>query len=134
MESKALASVLGLVENCGALKLEQVLQHCVTIECLSIFNVNGTMQKVQKSKLQEKLAMTPIPEPAVYTSIVYIGLIWHLAAPTTEGREKTDGTKYTWGDYAQNQVVCSVTRRHKNAERIICMNDPYDQKLHYQRQ
>ena len=67
MESKALASVLGFVENCGALKLEEVLQHCVTSQCLSIFNVNGTMWKVQKSKLQEKLTMTPIPNPAAYT-------------------------------------------------------------------
>ena len=38
MESKALASVLGLVENCGALKLEEVLQYCVTSEYLSIWN------------------------------------------------------------------------------------------------
>ncbi len=115
MESKALASILGLVENCGALNLEEVLQYCVTSECLSIFNANGTMRMVQKSKLLEKLTMTPIPEPAAYTS-----------APTTEDRGKADGTKYTWGDYAQ-KVVCSVTRRHKHVEQITCMNDPYDQ-------
>ena len=52
MERKALVSVLGLVETSGALKLEEVLQHCVTAECLSIFNVNGTIRKAQKSKLQ----------------------------------------------------------------------------------
>jgi hypothetical protein len=126
MESKAMASVLGLVKESGALKLEDVLQHCITVECLSIFNVNGTMQKVQKSKLQEKLTMTPIPEPDVYTSIVDMGLIWHLATPTTEDRGKGDGTKYTWGDYAE-KVVHSVLTRHKHAEQIICINDPYDE-------
>lgn len=126
MESKALASVLGLVENNGALKLEDVLQHRVTSECLPIFNVNGTMRKVQKSKLQEKLTMTPVPEPDVYTSIVDMGLIWHLATPTTEDREKGDGTRYSWGDYA-DKVVQTVFTRHKHAERIICINDKYYQ-------
>ena len=126
MESKAMASVLGLVEKSGALKLEEVLQHRLTGECLSIFNANGTMRKVQKSKLQEKLTMTPIPEPDVYTSIVDMGLIWRRAAPTTEDREKGDGTKYTWGDYAK-KLVHVVLTRHKHAERIICLNDPYDQ-------
>jgi len=66
MESKAMASALVLVENSGTLKLEDVLTHRVTGECLSIFNVNGSMRKVQKSKLQEKLAITPITEPDVY--------------------------------------------------------------------
>ncbi len=72
--------------------------------------------------------MTPIPEPDVYTSIVDMGLIWHLAAPTTEDREKGNDTKYTWGDYAE-KVVRSVPTRHRHAERIICINDPYDQKF-----
>ena len=116
------------MEQSRALKLEDVLQHRLTGECLSIFNVNGTMCKVQKSKLQEKLSMTAIPEPDVYTSIVDMGLIWRLAAPTTEDREKGDDTMYTWGDYPE-KVVRSVLARHKHAERIICMNDPYDQNF-----
>ena len=107
-------------------KIEDVLQHRLTEECLSIFNANGTMRKVQKSKLQEKLTMTAVEEPDVYTSIVDMGLIWHLAAPTPEDREKGDGAKYTSEDYAE-KVVCSVIKRHKHAERIICINDTYDQ-------
>lgn len=99
METKAMASVLDLIEERDSFKLEQVVQHRVTEESLSIFNTNGAMWKVQKSKLQEKLRMTPIPEPDTYTLIVDMGLIWRLAAPTTEDREKGDGTKYTWGDY-----------------------------------
>ncbi|KAG7171952.1 hypothetical protein Hamer_G000901 [Homarus americanus] len=85
------------------------------------------MWKLQKRKLQEKLTMTPIQEPDTYTSIVDMGLIWRLAAPTTEDREKGDSTKYTWGDY-RKKVVRTVLTRRKNAEQIICVNDPYDQR------
>ena len=63
METKVIASVLALVEKSGALKIEDVLQHRLIIECLSIFNANGTMRKVQKSKLQEKHTMTAVEEP-----------------------------------------------------------------------
>jgi len=66
MERKALASVLGLVETSGATQLEDVLQHCLTTESLSIFNVHGTICKEQKSKLREKLTITAIPVPNVY--------------------------------------------------------------------
>ena len=109
MESKAIASVLEIVEKSGSLKLEDILEHRVTDECLSIFNVNGTTRKVQKSKLQEKLTMTPIPEPNIYTSIIDMGLIWRLAAPTNEDREKGDGTKYTWRDFAEKVVQSVLT-------------------------
>ena len=128
MECKALASVLGLVEMSGALNLEDILQHRVTSECLAIFNVNGTMRKTQKSKLQQNLTSTVIPEPDVYTSIIDMGLIWRLTNPTTEDREKGDCTKFTWADYAE-KLVRSVLARHKHAERIICVNDSYDQKF-----
>jgi len=67
----------------------------------------------RKSKLQQKLTMTVIPEPDVYTSIIDMGLIWHLTTPTIEDREKGDGTKYTWGDYAE-QLVHFVLMRHKH--------------------
>ena len=86
------------------------------------------MRKTQKSKLQQKLTMTVIPEPDVYTSIIDMGLIWGLTTPTTEDREKGDGTKFTWGDYAE-KLVHSVLARHKHAERIICVNDSYDQNF-----
>ena len=69
--------------------------------------------------------MSSIPEPSLYTVIVDMSLIWHLAAPNIEEREKGDGTMYTWKDYA-DKVVESVLKRHKYAERIICLNDPYD--------
>ena len=125
MECKALSSVVSLIETSGALNLENVMCHRVTNECLSIFNANGTMRKVQKSKLQQKLSMNTIPEPDTYISIIDMGLIWHLATPTTEDREKMDGTKFTWGDFA-DKLVHFLLARHKHAEQIICVNDPYN--------
>ena len=88
MECKALDYVLWLVETSGALNLEDTLHHRVT-ECLAIFNVNGTMLKTQKSKLQQNLTLTIIPEPDAYTStfcFVDMGLIWRLTTPITEDR------------------------------------------------
>ena len=50
--------------------------------------------KFKKSK--QKRSMNTIPEPDTYISIIDMGLIWHLATPTTEDREKINGIKYTW--------------------------------------
>ena len=55
-----------------------------------------------------------------------MGLICRLTTRIIENREKGDGTKYTWGDYAE-KLVHFVLKRHKHAERIICVNDSYDQ-------
>jgi len=112
MERKALAQVLGLVETSGSLKVEEVLKHSVTFECLSIFNVNGTFRKAQKSKLQLKLTMNAMPELKVYTSIIDMGLIWRLITPSIEDREKGDGTKYTWGGEYEEKLVNFVLKRH----------------------
>ena len=55
MERDAMAAVVELVDSSGTLKLEDVMQHHVTPECLSIFNANGTFRKSQKSKLFAKI-------------------------------------------------------------------------------
>ena len=72
---------------------------------------------VQKSNLQQKLTRTVVPEPDVYMSIIDMGLVCCLTTPTIEDREKGDGTKYTWGDYAE-KLEHFVLTRHKHAERI----------------
>ena len=124
MERSALSAVVELVEISGGFELEDVLQHRVTEECLSIYNVNGTLRKTQKSKLMEAMTLNDKPEPVNYTAVIDMGLIWRLASPTTEDRQKPDGTTYTWGDYAQKLVELVITR-HKKAVRIICINDTY---------
>ena len=61
MENKAMAEVISLVEKCDVkLNLVQIIEYRITEECLSLFNTNRTMVKVQKSKLVEKLNLIPI--------------------------------------------------------------------------
>ena len=60
-----------------------------------------------------------------YIALVDMGLMWRLATPTKEDREKPDKTKYTWGDY-RDKLHDTVMRRHPNAETIILVNDPYN--------
>ena len=128
MERVALASVIELVDKSGALKLEDVLEHRVTEECLSIFNVNGTMRKTQKSKLLQTMNISVSPIPTSYTVIVDMGLIWRLSCPNKEDREKEDGSPFTWGDYAE-KLIKLILKRHESAERIICVNDNYSQRV-----
>ena len=64
MENKAMASVVNLVEASGLLSLSEVMKHCLTEECLPLFNTNGTFRKTQKSKLLEKLTQQPIKVPS----------------------------------------------------------------------
>ena len=125
MERGALAAIVDLVEISNLVDLTQIMKHRITAECLPIFNVNGTFRKVQKSKLLEKLSLDPVNAPQFYTALVDVGLIWHLATPTPEDREKRDGTVFTWGDYIDT-VICIVLNRHADAQCIIWVNDPYD--------
>ena len=124
MESKALASVVNLVDISGMLLLSEVMKHRVSDECLALFNVNGTFRKTQKSKLLQKLTQQPL-EVRSYTALVDMGMIWRLASPAAEDREKGDGSPYTWGDYT-SKIASIILARHVNATIIICINDPYD--------
>jgi len=54
-----------------------------------------------------------------------MGLIWRLTTPSIEDREKGDGIKYIWCDYAE-KLVYFVLKTHMHAEHIICVNDSYD--------
>eukprot|EP00794_Sanderia_malayensis_P017851 gene17851-19634_t len=129
MENKAMAQIMALAQSSAAkIDLVQIMGHRVTEECLSIFNINATMIKVQKSKLVEKLKFVSLSPMDSYTAIVDMGFIWRLATPTTEDREKNDGTYYTWNDYA-DRVFSLVLSRHRNASEIIFVNDPYDLEM-----
>lgn len=126
MENKAMASIITLAQTNDKFTLSQVMEYRVTDECLAIFNINGTMKKVQKSKLMDKLHMQPIDmDGDMYTALVDMGFIWRLATPTAEDREKPDGTVFTWGDYA-NKIFSVVLSRHPHANKIVFVNDPYD--------
>lgn len=89
MESRALAAVVNLVDVSNLLSLSEVMKHRLTEECLTLFNVNGTFRKTQKSKLLQKLTQQPLDVQS-YTALVDMGMIWRLASPTAEDREKGD--------------------------------------------
>ena len=56
-------------------------------ECLSVYNVDGSMRKTQKSKLLEKFLLAPVLEvPREYVSLIDMGYIWRLATPTPEDK------------------------------------------------
>jgi hypothetical protein len=84
MEGTAMAAVISLAEKGGLVDLPTILQHRVTHECLSIFNVNGTYRKAQKSKLVEKFSLQSVNIPSPYTALIDMGMIWRMATPTAE--------------------------------------------------
>ena len=48
-----------------------------------------------------------------------------MATPTAEDRQTEDGTPYKWSDNV-HKVSSIILARHVDADRIICVNDPYD--------
>ena len=124
MENQALASVVNLVDVSGLISLPDIMKYRITEECLTLFHVNGTFRKTQKSKILQKLVEQPVTLTS-YTALVDMGMIWRLATPTAEERDKADGSSYTWSDYA-GKVGNLITTRHATSTTIICINDPYD--------
>ena len=128
MERSGLAALLELVEGSGMIQLESALEGRVTEECLSLYNVDGSMRKTAKSKLLQLFNLDPVAEkPRDYISLVDMGLIWRLATPTPDGREarRRDGSEYRWNDYLDK--ICTIIRsRHADACLIILINDRYD--------
>ena len=126
MENKAMAEVISLAQKCeDTFVLSDVMQYRVTDECLSLFNVNGTMRKGMKSKLVDKLKLVEVDSLDSYIALVDMGFIWRLSTPSCEDREKQDGEHFTWGDYA-NKIFNPVLACHPKASKIIFVNDPYD--------
>jgi len=128
MEKSGLATLIDLTVGSGMVKLESVLEWRVTDECLSVYNVDGSMRKTCKSKLLYKFKLHPVPEkPQDHISLVDMGLIWRLATPTSDDREavKRDGLQYRWNDYLDK--ICNIViSRHADARLIILVNDRYD--------
>ena len=104
------------------------MKHRVTGECHSIFNINGTMVNIQKSKLVEKLKFVPLNQINKYTALVDMGFLWRLAMPSKEDREKNDGSLYSLSDYADS-IFSIALSRHRSASEIIFVNDPYDLEM-----
>ena len=108
MENKAMAEVISLVEKCDVkLNLVQIMEYRTTEECLSLFNTNGTMVKVQKSKLAEKLNLIPFQTVDSYIALIDKVFIWRPTTPSPEDIEKDAETHFTWLDY-ENKLFSLV--------------------------
>ena len=81
------------------------------------------MRKVQKSKLIDRLQLKQIRSPQ-YIGIIDMGMIWRMATPKSEEREKTDNAPYTWDDYV-TKIINIICSRHPNAVTLVLVNDPY---------
>lgn len=82
-------------------------------ECLSMYNVDGSMRKTYKSKLLNLFNKDQVPEkPRNQISLVDMGLILRLATPTPEDREATkrDGLQYCWSNYLDK--ICTIMISH----------------------
>ena len=128
VERQGLTALLDLAEKTGVLTLERALEGRVTEECLSMYNVDGSMRKTVKSTMLEQFNLDLITEELEdHISLVDMGMIWHLATPTPEDREarKRDGSNYTWMDYLK-KICGMILSRHADASLIILVNDRYD--------
>ena len=127
MERSGLAALLELVDGSGMIHLESVLSWRVTEECLSLYNVDGSMRKTAKSKLLERFNLDSVVErPQDYASLVDMGMIWRLATPTADDRESRnrDGSQYHWSDYL-DKICTLIFSRHAGARLIVLLNDKY---------
>jgi len=87
--------------------------------------IEHLMRKIHKCKIIEKMSLVELPPIDKCITVVDMGFIWRLSTPSTEDREKPDGTDYTWKDYVL-KVFELVIKRHQSAVTIIFVNDPYD--------
>lgn len=60
MERSGLADLVDIAVGSGLIQLESALEGRVTEECLSLFNVDGSMRKTVKSKMLEVFTLEPV--------------------------------------------------------------------------
>jgi hypothetical protein len=125
MERSTFNAVIDLVEVSQLVDLPALLEHRVVDECVALFNSNGTYRKTQKSQLIQKLTLQSVDLQEPYIALIDMGMIWRIATPSAEDRQTQDGTPYKWLDY-MHKMSSIILARHGDADRIICVNDPYD--------
>ena len=103
-----LIMIVNLVEESNVINFRELMEYRITSECLSVFNVNGSMRKNQKSKLMQCFDLNPTTENVEsYVAIIDMGFVWRLATPNKEDRDisQRSGTEYSWGDYTKKWSV-----------------------------
>ena len=115
MENRTMVKILSLAEG-SKVDLEDLMSYRLTEVCLPLFNINGQMRKAAKAKLVDCFFMDETNlDDVAYISIIDMGYLCRLAAPTASYREKKD--KFTWGDYAE--IFNMIVQQHRS------INDSY---------
>ena len=101
-----------------------------TSRCRGVYDLVKLRRHIQENAkeqfiklIQLSLQYIDLQEP--YIAVVDMDMIWSMAAPTVEDQQTEDGTPYNWSDYV-HKVSFIILPRHGDADRIICVNDPYD--------
>ena len=119
MERSTLNAVINLVEVSQLVDLPELFEHRVVKECVALFNYNSTYRKTQKSQLLQKLCLQSVNLQEPYTALIDMGMVWRMATPSTEDRQKPDSTPYTWSDYV-HKLISIILARHGRADHIMC--------------
>merc|ERR1712055_628103 len=93
-------------------------------------NVDGSFRCTAKRKLLENLNLQPTTDkPEVYYILTDMSMLFCLATPTTEDREKKkrDGSAYKWIDYIR-KIGSMVHTRHPFAVQYYAINDDYEKQ------
>ena len=119
IDSVGLATIREIAENKGFVNLSEILQYWIMEEPLLVFNANGNFQKVQKSKLIQKLNFVSV-DARVYAAIVDMGMIYSYPRRS----RKTWCYNLHLGGFV-TKIINFVISRHQLATKLIMVNDPY---------
>ena len=82
MEKQGLTALVDRAERTGILTLESAFEGRVTEECLSMYDIDGSVWKIVRSKLFEQFNLDPVTEELKdHVSRIDMGMICHLATP-----------------------------------------------------
>ena len=85
------------------------------------------MRKAAKAKLVDCFFMDETNlDDVVYISIIEMGYLWRLAAPTASDRKKKG--KFTCGDYPE-KFFNIIVQQHPHAKKYLLINDRNDVEL-----
>ncbi len=78
-----------------------------------------------RPEVRQPLSLQCVDLHEPYTALIDMGMIWRMATPSAEDRQTQGDISYKWSNYVQT-LSSIILPRHVAAERIICVNDPYD--------
>ena len=108
------------------IQLESALEGGVPEECLTLYNVDGSMHKNAKNRFLELFNLDQVAEkPTRRVSFVDIGLKWWLATQVPEDREarKWDGFEYAC---RYLDTFCTIVFLHHADAHLIIKEDEHD--------